>query len=47
LTQGEPRGGKAGSQFGRLQQQIGGRDKIAFHLQVACEIEPPVGNQIA
>ena len=43
----EPGGGKAGRKFGRLQQQIGGGGKIALELQIAREIEPPVGNQIA
>ena len=43
----KPGGGKAGRQFGRLQQQIGGGDEIALELQIAGEIEPPVGHQIA
>ncbi len=43
----EPGGGEAGRKLGRLQQQVGGGGKIAFQLQVAREIEPPVGNQIA
>ena len=43
----EPGRGKAGREFDRLQQQIGGGDEIALELQVAREIEPPVGNQIA
>jgi hypothetical protein len=28
-------------------QQIGGGNKIALELQIAGEIEPPVGNHIA
>ena len=38
---------KAGREFGRLQQQIGGGNQIALQLQIAREIEPPVGHQIA
>ena len=43
----EPGRGKAGSQIYCLQQQIGGGDQIALELQIAGEIEPPVGNHIA
>ena len=43
----EPGRGKAGREFGRLQQQIGGGDEIALQLQIAREIEPAVGNHIA
>ena len=43
----EPGRGKAGREFGRLQQEIGGGDEIALQLQVAREIETPVGHQIA
>ena len=43
----EPGRGKAGREFGRLQQQIGGGGKIALELQVARKFEPAVGNQIA
>ena len=43
----EPGRGKAGREFGRLQQEIGSRNQIALQLQVARKIEPPVGNQIA
>ena len=47
FAQREPGGGEAGRKFDRLQQQIGGGDKIALQLQIARKIEPPVGNQIA
>ena len=43
----EPGRGKAGRELDRLQQQIGGGDQIALELQIAREIEPAVGNQIA
>ncbi len=43
----EPGRGKAGREIDRLQQQIGGGGKIALHLQIAREIEPPVGNHVA
>ena len=43
----KPGGCKARSKLGGLQQQIGGGDKVAFELQIAREIKPPVGNQIA
>ena len=43
----EPGRGKAGRQLDRLQQQIGGGGEIALHLQIAREIEPPVGNHVA
>ena len=43
----EPGGGKARREFGGLQQQIGGGDKIALQLQIARKFEPAVGNQIA
>jgi hypothetical protein len=47
FTECEPGRGKAGRQLGRLQQQIGGGGEIAFQLQIARKIEPPVGHQIA
>ena len=43
----EPGGSKAGREFRRLQQQIGGGGEIAFQLQIARKIEPPVSHQIA
>ncbi len=43
----KPRGGKAGCEIGRLNQEIGGGSKVALELEIARELKPPVGNQIA
>jgi hypothetical protein len=47
FRQGEPGRGEAGRKLGRLQQQVGGGDEVALELQIAREIEPAVGHQIA
>ena len=47
VSQREPCRGKAGCEVGGLQQQVGGGGEIAFQLQIAREIETPVGHQIA
>ena len=43
----EPGRGKVRRKLDRLQQQIGGGGEVAFQLQIAREIEPPVGHQVA
>ena len=43
----EPGRGKVRRKLDRLQQQIGGGGEIAFQLQIARKIEPPVGHQVA
>jgi hypothetical protein len=47
ITEREPCRGKARRKVGGLQQQIGGGNEIAFQLQIAREIETPIGHQIA
>ena len=47
FSEREPGRGKAGRKIGGLQQQIGGGGKIAFQLQIARKIEPPIGHQVA
>jgi len=43
----EPGGGKAGSQFHRLRQNIGGAGKIAFRGAIKRPLVTPVGDEIA
>ena len=47
LAEREPGGGEIRRQLDRLHQKIGGGGQIALQLQVAREIEPAVGHQIA
>ena len=47
FSERKPGGGEAGREFRGLQQQIGGGGEIAFQLQIARKVEPPVGHQIA